>query len=256
MKSMRLDDTRSLGRALTLLSLIATDRGKTSFSTLTKELGLPTSTAHRLAAELLKHGLISRIGRGKYDLGVAAMGFARGREFNDILAEAARPILRQVSKETGLTAHLGVFEEGMVTYLVKSNGASLDQAHFTREGMQLEAYCSGVGKVLLASLSELDLDEYLSAEDFVSATPRTVTNSCALRQELARVRQKGMAIDDREIAEDMMCVAVPLHDGSGRTIAALSLSMAWSDQAAAQIPALSLKLTHAASRVGRNLGYA
>jgi DNA-binding IclR family transcriptional regulator len=254
MKKIRPDDSRSLGRALTLFRRIAEDRGRTPFVIQSQELGLSTSTAHRLAAELLRHGLICRVGRGRYDVGLAAMEIARGQGVNGILARAARPLLRQVSKKTGLTAHLGVLEDGMVTYLVKSTGPGSDSARFTKEGMQLEAYCSAVGKVLLASLSAYELDAYLADGEFVSATPRTVTSAAALRRELKQVQRSGMAIDDREIAEDMMCVAVPVCDDAGRVVAALSVSMTWSEHSEKRISELSAHLTRVSTQVSRNLG--
>lgn len=252
----REDGVRSLGRALALFRRIAEDKGRTPFAVLSEELGLSTSTAHRLVTALLQHGLVSRVGHGRYDVGLVAMEFARGRGPNDILERAARPLLKRMSKRVGLTAHLGVLESGMVTYLVKSTGGVSDSAHFTREGMQLEAYCSAVGKVLLAAMSARELDEYLADGGFVSATRRTVTSPAALRRELAKVRLAGVAIDDREIAEDMMCVSVPVNNNAGQAVAAVSVSMTWSERCKARVPELTDHLARVSKRISRNLGFA
>lgn len=247
-------DSCSLGRSLALFQRIAEDGARTPFARLSRELGLSTSTAHRLAAELLRHGMIARVGRGRYDIGLTAVKLAAGRTFNSQFARTARPLVQYLSHRTGLTAHLGVLEDGMVTYLIKSPGAADESARFTQEGMQLEAYCSAVGKVLLAGLSPNQLDEYLSEGEFVSATPRTVTEVGHLRRELAKVGACGMAIDDREIADDMMCVAVPVYNEEGEVLAALSVSMTWSEKSVARIPELTKHLLRQSSRLSRNLG--
>lgn len=247
-------DSCTLGRSLALYQRIVEDGARTPFARLSHELGLSTSTAHRLAAELLRQGMIARVGRGRYDIGLTAVKLAAGRTFNSQLARTARPLVQHLSHRTGLTGHLGVLEDGMVTYLVKSPGAAVDSARFTQEGMQLEAYCSAVGKVLLAGLDPTQLDEYLSEGDFVSATTRTVTEVDGLRRELAKVRARGMAIDDREIADDMMCVAVPVCDEWGDVLAALSVSMTWSEKSEARIPDLTGHLLRQSSRLSRNLG--
>lgn len=255
MKIKHSDTNRSLTRALTLFRAIAQDKGETTFSCLSKRLNLPDSTAHRLVSELLHHGLVSRVGNGRYDIGIEVAALTGGRDFNDVLTRAARPIVRRVSREVGFTAHLGILEDGMVTYLVKATDSRSDQAYFTREGMQLEAYCSAVGKVLLAALSEKELDEYMSDGDFVSATKYTVTDSGMLRRDLRNIQKTRMAIDNREIAEDMMCIAVPLLNAKGNTIAALSISMPWSKEVTMLVPELSRRLSSAALRLGQNLGY-
>ncbi|WP_257555252.1 IclR family transcriptional regulator C-terminal domain-containing protein [Sphingobium sp. CFD-2] len=85
-----------------------------------------------------------------------------------IHAEIARPLIRKLAKSVGHTVHLGVLEGDMTTYLVKEG--RVDDGLLTREDMQLESYCSGIGKVLLAYLSEADRQRYLSGGPFVRLT--------------------------------------------------------------------------------------
>ena len=135
----------------------------------------------------------------------------------------ARPVIRRLAMESQAAAHLGVLDGDMVTYLIKEIPPGRDL--FTREGMQLEAYCSAVGKMLLAHLPDSALDSYFSGGPLVPLTPRTMTDEARLREHLASVRGNGHAIDDQEIAEDLVCVAVPVRSAGGAVIAAISCSM-------------------------------
>jgi DNA-binding IclR family transcriptional regulator len=110
----------------------------------------------------------------------------------------------------------------MVTYRIKTGeGAG---SLFTRVGMQLEAYCSGIGKVLLAHLPEAQRRAYFAGGPFVALTTRTITDPTELEDELERVRIRGYAIDDGEIADGLVCVAAPIQAPDGQVHAAISVS--------------------------------
>jgi len=119
---------------------------------------------------------------------------------------------------------VGVLDGEMVTYLVKETCAPVEL--FTREGMQLEAYCSAVGKVLLSHLPEEDLQAYLKSAPFPPLTPATITDPETLRPHLQEVKAQGYAVDDREVADDLICFAVPIRKPDGSLLAALSCASA------------------------------
>jgi len=110
----------------------------------------------------------------------------------------------------------------MVTYV---NKVSLPNAFppYTRVGSKLEAYCSGLGKVLLAALPPEQLENFILDGDLVAITPYTITDRTILRGELAKIRLQGYAVDDREYQANMRCVAVPVRDAEGGVVAALSV---------------------------------
>lgn len=214
--------THALEKAFTLLTAVAESRGRQSLPVLAERAKLPLSTAHRLIATLEGLGLIVREKKGRYYIGPMVMDLIRNITPHDVMARVSRPFLRELARRFRMTAHLAVFEGEMVTYLAKENvGRSTVQ---TIEGSQLEAYCSGLGKVLLAHLPERERERYLAAGPFVPLTDRTITDPAALREELHRVIRRGYALDDGEILETLRCIAVPLKDQYGRTCAALSVS--------------------------------
>lgn len=218
------DGAKSFARGLALLRLVLIDRGQTRLTKLAAGLALPRTTAHRLIAELQRQGLVIRVARGRYDVGLALADLAPDITRNGQLTLAAREPLKRLVDRIGLTAHLGVFENDMVTYLIKVPSAD-PTVQFTCEGGQLEAYCSGIGKVLLAALPNAALAAYLAAGPFVPFTHRTIIEPDALESCLDQVRVQGWAIDNEEAADGLLCLAAPVALSVGVPIAAISVSM-------------------------------
>lgn len=209
---------RTLRRGLQLMHDLIEGAGEVTLPVAARRLGIKVSTAYRLASELQRAGLLMRSGRGRYIAGLALHRMAGLSSPDTIVGAVARPILKELSDATGCVAHLGIFEEDMVTYLVREGGA--EGAVFTREGMQLEAYCSAVGKVLLAGLPAEQLDTYIATGKFVALTPNTLVDRAELRKHLRGVRLQGFASDDEEIKEGLHCVATPLTPaGLGKSYA-------------------------------------
>jgi IclR family acetate operon transcriptional repressor len=212
----------SLERAFRLLAALVLDHGQHSIEEVSASSGLPSSTAYRLARMMVERKLIVKIGRGRYvpAFNIAAAG---GNEAAQrALAEVARPVLRAFARQHGLITHLGVFSGDMITYIVKEGDQRATL--FTREGMQLEAYCSAVGKMMLAQLSESRLDDYLATGPFVALTPQTIIDIDCIRAHLREIRSADFAIDHREVAEDLVCIAVPVRSADHGTVAAISCS--------------------------------
>jgi IclR family transcriptional regulator, acetate operon repressor len=214
---------KSLEKALELLGRVAHFGDTRSISALAAEIGMPPSTAHRISATFERCGLITRVRRGHYLPGPTLLRLASPGGLNRVLAATGREVVKGLARQTGCTAHLGVWESGMVTYLVKAGRGRANI--FTKEGTQLEAYCTGIGKVLLADLPKADLDEYLAQGPFVRLMPNTLTNAHALRAALDEVQARGYATDDAEMDIDLICLAVPVRDNEGRLLAALSIAV-------------------------------
>lgn len=207
-------------RALTLLWTVARADEELPLSEHARRLGLPLPTAHRLAAALAAHGLLRKQQRGVFALGPGA-GELAGRAGGEAwLARAARLPLRSLASSHGVTAHLGIWDGEMVTYLVRE---PLSSPILTREGSKLEGYCSALGKVLLANLSDRDRALYLAGAPFVALTDRTIVDVRVLRDCLADTRRQDYATDDGEVQAGLRCVAVPVRR-DGRLLAAISAS--------------------------------
>ncbi|PKP64593.1 MAG: IclR family transcriptional regulator [Alphaproteobacteria bacterium HGW-Alphaproteobacteria-7] len=214
----------SLKRTLSMFEAVITDGGRSSVSELAREIGMPIATAHRQVTTLVAEGYLSPVGGGRHVAGSRLLGLLHRLDEKQVVANVAAPLLHHLAARVRSVVQLGTFENDMVTYRIKTGRGAADL--FTRVGMQLEAYCSGIGKVLLAHLPKGEQEAYLSGGPFVALTERTIVDPDRLRQELDVVFEQGYAIDNNEIAHGLRCMAVPLCKSDGTMLAAISVSQA------------------------------
>jgi len=207
-----------LGRIGAIMDAFDQGEQVLSLLDLSQRANLPKSTVHRFAEQLRALGWIERdhsgyrIGMRLFELG----GLALQR---NQLRDAAFPHLYALASKVGLAVQLGVLDRGEVVYLerVLLGGYRLP----TRLGGRMPAYCTGLGKAMLAfddSAAEVVLQSTLSKR-----TDRTITEPDALRANLDQVRSSGVAFDMKESYETLGCVAAPIRN-SGRAIAAVSVT--------------------------------
>lgn len=213
----------SVMNAFEILRLISARGPELSLADMAEALGLSPASVHRLVATLQAVGAVVRLKRNSYSLSPGLADLAATIDTTTVLSTLSREPVKRLVQELGEVVHLGTFDGEMVTYLVKGNPRKKTIVP-TREGTQLEAYSSGVGKALLAHLPENALDAYLSSAPFVALTENTITDPDAMRQALAAVRTRGYAMDKEEVVPGLTCLAVPLIAPSGRAIASLSVS--------------------------------
>jgi len=213
----------SLGKGLRMCSAIIADGGRSTLTEIARQAGLPLATAHRLALTLEAEGFLVRGRKGYYHAGPVLVAAIAGASEAAQTAGRLRQPLARLARQHAAFSHFGVLEDGMVTYLVKEKGLEADL--FTEERMQLEAYCSAVGKVLLANLPEAELAAYLANGPFVALTGRTLAEPAAIRAEVEEVRRSGVGFDRCEIREDLFCMAVAVRGAEGNVVGAISLSM-------------------------------
>lgn len=229
-------------KALSLFLALAADGEAQPLSALAKARGIAPSTAYRLIQPFLDAGLLAKPKRQCYLPGLTMFNLARGSDELRLLAMTARQTLQRSARAVKGTAHLGVWADDMVTYLVKESGGTDDV--FTKEGMQLEAYCSAIGKVLLAHMPDSAKDAYLANGPFVALTSKTITDPATMRTQWQQVKAQGYGEDVEEISERLRCISVPIRGPRGSVIAAISIS----STTAPHSSAARLTVLHAAAR--------
>ncbi len=240
----------TLAKGLRLLQAIVADGGRSMLSELAKAQDMPLPTAHRLAVTLEAEGYIERQSKGCYlpDRELSRLMSLIPRA-EDRIAVRLRRAMKHLAARHRVLMHFGILDDGMVTYLVKENGG--EKELFTKERMQLEAYCSGIGKTLLAALPEEELQAYLDTGPFVALTSRTLTDPGDLRREFAAVREEGVAFDRFEIRDDIFCMAVPVTDTEGGVIGGLSASFLEGVPETARLASLRRSMTTLATAAAR-----
>ncbi|MFF5920341.1 IclR family transcriptional regulator [Streptomyces flavochromogenes] len=243
-------------RAFDVLELFLEGDGTLSAPEITRRLQLPRTTTHELVTTLTaRHYLVAVPEQpGRYRLGVRTYQLgSRYAEQLDLAAEGHQ-VAREVADTCGETVHVAVLEDMDVIYIAK-----VDSTHAVRmvsaAGRRLPAHCTAVGKMLLATLPEAELEERLDGYDLAGMTPRSITDPDALRAALAEIRILGVAGEQQESNPDVSCVAAPVRDRTGRVVAALSVSVPvhrWSEDRENELTALAVK---GASRLAERLGH-
>lgn len=214
----------TVGKALSVLDLVASVGRPVRLADLAPLCPFPKATLHRLLQTLTHQGmLVQNAQTGAYAPGLRLVRLAHMAWAQSDLAAVARPHLDGLSAATGGTIHLAQLDQGQVLYLDKRNAAQpLDI--FSAAGKVGPAYCTGVGKAMLAHLPPEALDQALLRQSFHRCTPATITDPDVLRAELAEIRGAGHAYDREEHEPGILCCAVPILDARGRPLGALSLT--------------------------------
>ncbi|HSB79992.1 MAG TPA: IclR family transcriptional regulator [Candidatus Methylomirabilis sp.] len=215
---------QSVERALTLLEALGDCRGEVGIANLSKRVGLHVSTVHRILGTLLERGYARQNPEtGRYALGAKTFHLAESYLGQMDLRRLVRPALERLSRETEETANLVILDGGEALYLDKVESPQ-NLRIFSRIGHRVPLHCSAVGKVLLASRAQKEVEALLGRRPLESLTRSTISCRIQLRRELEKVREQGFALDCEECEEGACCIAVPLKDAQGRVEASLSVS--------------------------------
>jgi len=214
----------TVGKALALLDDVASIGRPVRFSDLLARGAYPKATLHRLLQTLTSQGMLAYDAEAhSYRPGLRLVRLAHAAWAQSSLAPIARDHLDALSKQTGLTVHLAQLDAGHVLYVDKRNAAwPIDM--FSQAGKIGPAYCTGIGKALLAFLDPPALEAALERQAFHRFTPATITDAPTLRVELDRVRARGLAFDREEHEPGIICLAAPILSAGGRALGALSIT--------------------------------
>jgi DNA-binding IclR family transcriptional regulator len=248
--------SQTLLRGLDVIDVVAA--GPIKLGDLAARLGLTRSTTHRLASALTDRRYLSFVPHSGYSLGpkLLELGF-RVRDELD-LPRVAAPHLERLALLTEDTVHLGVLDRGRVLYLDKIPGKRRINIS-SRIGELQPVTSTGLGKALILDLDEEAWLELFRAERADAGRHGTRRRAEISQQEwLARMRgyvQAGYAFDLEENEDQIRCIAAPIRDVAGRTIAAISVSSAAQYMSDHRMQALSKDVMAAAHRISEGLGW-
>lgn len=243
-------------RAFDVLRATAAGTGLT-LSEIARETGLAKSTTLRLLTALERNGAVTRIGQ-RYRLGplVHELDPIPTSPAYERIRRVLTPFLAHLFEATRATVHLAALHGDEVVYLNKLHGPRPIPSP-SRIGGGLPAYCTGVGKAMLAF--DDDAAQRVAQGPLVAWTDTTLTSADALAVELADIRKRKRSLDRAELTPGLYCVAAPVFDGGGgndddegvtggrRAVAALSASAA-DESALARLEPLVIRVAAAAGR--------
>jgi IclR family pca regulon transcriptional regulator len=221
--------SQSLERGLAVLSAFTSTRPLIGVSEIAREVGLSRSSAHRYISTLAALGYLEqdrptrkyRLGPRVLDLGFSAINSME-------LRELALPSLQALSDATGHTVNMAVLDGIDIVYVERCRSASVGQREIDLNlhvGSRLPAYCTSMGKVLLAGLERDELDRRLAAMELSLRGPNTIVGAESLLDELETVRERGLAVNNEELAYGLRSIAAPVRGRDGTVVAAINLAV-------------------------------
>ncbi|WP_282172870.1 IclR family transcriptional regulator [Cytobacillus firmus] len=216
---------QSVERALKIMDLFDERERELSITEISKRMNLHKSTVHSLLKTLQEQRYISQNEEnGKYRLGLKL--FERGNMVlsNLDLRKVARKHLERLSAMTNLTVHLVILDGQEGVYIDKVEGSGVTVL-YSRIGRRVPVHTSAVGKSLISTKTDAELDQFLENYQYTRQTPKSISSKEELLLEIAHVRTAGYSVDNEENEPGIVCYAVPIKDYSGEVIAGISMSM-------------------------------
>ena len=187
-----------LERAARLLGALPADGSPANLRELAEAAELPLSTAHRIAAELVRLGQLDRGDDGRYAAGTRLWELGERAPIVRRLREAANPELTDLYDRTGENAHVAVLVDGEMLYIARATGARAIPT-LVSVGVRHPVHATGVGRAILATLPDAEADALLQAP-LAQVTPFTIADPRRLRKEIAATRERGYAITRQEMS--------------------------------------------------------
>jgi DNA-binding IclR family transcriptional regulator len=254
-RGRRVYSSQVLDRTMAILGAFGSD-SELRLADLSSILKLSKSTVYRLLEAMRLHGVIARDPvSGRYRLGLRLFELGMRAVQSLELPRCAQPALEQLVAQTGETAQLGVLDGSDIIFIARAESPQALRMP-SAVGRRTLAYCTGVGKVLLAHLPEEELRAYLSKVALEPRTARTLANPAALERDLRSVRARGYSIDDEEFCVGLRCVAAPIRDHTGAVVAAMSVAGPSTRIRREQLRGIAARVINAASEISRRLGHA
>jgi IclR family pca regulon transcriptional regulator len=252
--------SQSLERGLGILAAFTPTQPSLGVSELAREVGLSRSTTHRYMSTLTRLGYLQqdaasrryRLGPRVLDLGFSAINSMELRVISS-------PYLQRLSDETGFTVNMAILDGTDILYVERCRSSRAGQREIDLNlhvGSRLPAYCTSMGKVLLAYLAPKRRAALLDGLPLGKRGPNTLTNRKALEADLAAIRERGLALNNEELAYGLRSIAAPVRGPGGDVVAAINLAVHSSMVSMRDLVArLGASLQRTAAEISSQVGY-
>lgn len=212
----------NLGKAISILKLLASAEQGVSAVQIEEALEIPRTTAFRILKTLLQEGMVEKrgpffyAGSGLLEVGLMALQKSQ-------LRESAVPVLQSLTAETGLTSHLAV-PSGWHSLILEVCDSTGPIRVASRPGTLADLHCSATGKIFLAWPYAGRLEAFCSQMPLERRTANTCVTAEALADAVGRVRTAGYAVDEQEYHPNVRCLAAPVRDIRREVVAAVGVT--------------------------------
>lgn len=213
---------QSLQRAFDILRAVSVDHDGASLTEIARRAALPKSTVSRMLTTLEGIGAVERLSHADgYRIGDEIVTLAAQVAYPRSLIAIARPYLQELAQNSGETISLGT-PDGDASKTIDQIDSRSELQVRNWVGKRLPLYCTSDGKLFLAEWSDVALIEYLR-RPFEAYTENTIIDPTELRRELAQIRTQGYAWNRRERDPDLVSIAAPIRNETGKIVAAVCM---------------------------------
>ena len=213
----------SLARGLIVIQAFTQQSPQMTISQLSIRTGLSRAAVRRCLYTLTKLGFAGAEDGSRYSLRPRMLTLSQTYTASNTLSTAAQPILERMSAAHRESFSVATLDGDDIVYIARTTVTRV-MAVDLHIGSRLPAYCTSMGRVLLAYLPSEQLEQYLSRLTLTLHTTRTVNSIDKLRLALRNVRRNGFALVDQELEVGLRSIAVPVYAPSGRVVATVNLS--------------------------------
>jgi len=211
----------ALERGLNVLTALGRQPRRMTLSQVAEVTNLSRGTARRFLLTLQTLHFVNSDGK-LFWLTPKVLQFSGAYLSTFGVTDAGRAVIRDLTESVGESSSMAVLDGYDVVYIARVETQRIFSSGL-EVGSRLPAYCTSLGRVLLAGLSDSELDRHLLGKVFEPQSPRSIVDPALLRQKILEVRRQQYALIDGEVEVGVRSIAVPVHDQSGRTIAALNI---------------------------------
>ena len=215
----------SVAKAFALIEAMAQAHGSMRLQDIAAAGDMPASTALRMLNTLSKMGYVSQNAQdSRYRLTLKLTAIGNAIVSQTDLHAIVHPHLVRLSVTCGESSCLAIEQDRAVVYMDVVTGPDTMIKTMQYIGKRAPMHCTGVGKLMLTNLSPEALSDYVSAKGLPPFTPHTLTTLEGLQEELTRIAAQGFALDNEECELGARCIAAPLKNYTGQTVACISVS--------------------------------
>jgi DNA-binding IclR family transcriptional regulator len=246
---------KSLERGLALLELLASSKAGLSLPDVVQLTGLPKSSVHCLLVTMQRGGYLHRSPRtGRYLFGLRLFCLANRAISGLELRDEATPFLRELVKETGLTVHMAILEEREAVLVAKFEPPGIFRLA-TWVGKRMDLHCTGIGKALMAYLSQDEVDQIIREHGLPRHNENTICSRRRLEDELVRIAGRGYAVDDEEDELGLRCIGCPIFGPDDIVVASISTAGTTAEVTRSNLRKLAERVKRTARVISQALGY-
>jgi len=240
----------TVGKALGVLDHVASFGRPVRFSEVLLQSDLPKPTLYRFIQSLTNQNMLSYdADRQTYAPGLRLLRLAHTAWEQSSLAPIARPFMDALASEVGEAVHLAQIDNGQVLFIDKRK-AKAGYDTLAQAGQVAPAYCTGVGKVILAYMGAERRAWAMQQQAFLAYTAATHAAPATLLEELDMIRTQGVAFDREEHEAGIISIAAPILTAQDRVIGAVSIATTTSRHSIAGLDAFRTTLLNTATNIG------